>query len=860
MHDSGAWVRAASSTSSRPEQGWKLHVSATARTALNVLETVLPSVLDEDVDFKVAASLKVLSDLNDGRGGSSQVGKFLTIYPADDDQAIRLAVALDAVTDGIRGPVIPYDRPLRHGSIVHYRYGGFGDLQAHTAVGEVFSALRTPEGALVPDARLTSDYAPQWAEDPFVRAGVAGELPDLPRVLNDNFVVVALLHRSPRSKVYLAIDVAGKRKCILKRVHDDGDTGIDRLRNEHAVLQSLCGDGRFPTPIGVFEHMGDWYLAMEDIGGQQLAETMLSLREKNLGLDTNDVLRWGLELADLLVAVHDRGYVYADLNPANVIVQPDGSLRLVDFELAISSLPSAASPGAWGAGTRGYLSPERSRACRPTVGDDVYSLGAMIYLLATGAEPSCEPDPATLLRRPMELANPAIDPAVAAIIRRCLAPEAQHRFGSAAACSAALQEAATRSDEPGRLEPEGARSAGLDTATALDLAWAIGDFLCDGVSVDGDSVELGWHLGTFGEKEPWAADLNLGAAGAALALSELVAAFGDARHRQTLRALATALPLLSRPAGPPLPGLYVGAAGVAAAQLRAGRVLDDDDLIGSARRLGRAIAHTPHTSPDLFNGSAGRLRFHLWTWKHTGRQEDLDFASAAAEYLLATADRQIDAAAWTIPLGYDGLSGKQFVGYAHGAAGIADTLLDLYEITNEPELLAVAVLVGNWLGSLARPALAAGDGLNWPYDANTRPLMAFWCHGAAGISRFLLHLHEVGDVPAAMEMAVGAARVVSRGTRWSGPTQCHGLAGNIECLIDVYCATGDSAFLDDAKDMAGLLPTFAMSRYGQPIFVTDHEKVGPGFTHGCAGVIAALLRLADPAARRHLLSVNGFVG
>jgi lantibiotic modifying enzyme len=247
-------------------------------------------------------------------------------------------------------------------------------------------------------------------------------------------------------------------------------------------------------------------------------------------------------------------------------------------------------------------------------------------------------------------------------------------------------------------------------------------------------------------------------------------------------------------------------------------------------------------------------------WKQSGRQADLDFACAAANYLLAVADRGSDTMAWTIPPGYDALSGKQLVGYAHGAAGIADTLLDLYEVTHDAELLNAAIFVGNWLSKLARPALATRDGLNWPYDAENRPMMAFWCHGAAGVSRFLLHLHQVGNIPAAMDMAVRSARVVSRGTRWSGPTQCHGLAGNIECLIDMYCATGDRGYLADAKSMAGLLPAFAVRRNGQRIFVTDHEKVGPGFTHGSAGVAVALLRLADPNRRRHLLSVEGFAG
>src|SRR3954467_6261483 len=63
-----------------PEQGWKLHLSATPRSAVEVL-----------------SSIKLLSAVNSGLFGISQIGKFITIYPSDDSHAVRLAVELDAV-------------------------------------------------------------------------------------------------------------------------------------------------------------------------------------------------------------------------------------------------------------------------------------------------------------------------------------------------------------------------------------------------------------------------------------------------------------------------------------------------------------------------------------------------------------------------------------------------------------------------------------------------------------------------------------------------------------------------------------------------------------------------------------------
>ena len=102
-----------------PDQGWKLHVSATALSAVEVLEAALDVLLADGARFKVLNSIKLLNALNSGLFGISQIGKFVTVYPSDDSHAVRLAVDLDAVTRGRRGPRVPTDRALRPGSLVH---------------------------------------------------------------------------------------------------------------------------------------------------------------------------------------------------------------------------------------------------------------------------------------------------------------------------------------------------------------------------------------------------------------------------------------------------------------------------------------------------------------------------------------------------------------------------------------------------------------------------------------------------------------------------------------------------------------------------------------------------------------------
>src|SRR5436190_15199827 len=152
-----------SSIQSRREQGWKLHISATVVSAVTVLERILPILAQLGVPFKVAADLSCLSDLNQGAGGLSQVGKFITIYPDDDLQAVQLAMELDRLTVGLAGPRIPSDQPLHPDSLVHYRYGGIGDLQITDSLGQILPAIRDPTGNLVADRRAPRFQPPPWA-------------------------------------------------------------------------------------------------------------------------------------------------------------------------------------------------------------------------------------------------------------------------------------------------------------------------------------------------------------------------------------------------------------------------------------------------------------------------------------------------------------------------------------------------------------------------------------------------------------------------------------------------------------------------------------------------------------------------
>lgn len=856
------WLQFRSEPAALPPQGWKLHISASVSSAGSVLRNVLPILLTRSVCFKMAASLKRLSFLNQGSAGKSQIGKFITVYPRNDHEAVELARLLDEVTEGLRGPNIPSDRALHPGSLVYYRYGAFsGKLIIQNNIGLMVPIINTPQQEIEPDQRHVPYQPPAWAVDPFIRAGIAVEPLPLQRLLNNRYLLVAVIARSMNSTIYLGSDLEIARTCIIKGpgfAHTT-NTSSNKVEHEAQVLKLLAPDPHFPELFDVLEQDGASYLIIEDLEGETLNSYVNKRIARGQHLSAQQVITWAQELAGILETLHLKGLVYADLKPSNVIIGADNQLHLIDFEL---TRPDGDGSAKWkGTGTRGYMSPQQHSGQPVTVSDDIYSFGALLYALVTGAEPSYAPDYLELLDRRVEQLRPEVGEHLKAVIVRCLAKNSQDRYSSMADLSAALERAKIE-DIPLSVPFGGEAWAESATTHYRELAHRLLDTLCATALQPKKAEGLAWqsaHPISYGYMSR---DINTGNGGVILALAELVEAFADQHElgkevlTEGARWLSTAPGGISRP----LPGLYVGESGVGAALLRAGQVLQSTALIESAVERARLVASLPYGSPDLFNGTAGCLRFHLLVWDETQEQEHLQAAISCGQQLLAMAIRnEAQEFSWAIPPDYDSLSGQIFTGYAHGAAGIADALLDLAEVTGDEQLLQAVQGVGKWLGRLAVPVLDDESGLNWPGTEGGPATNAFWCHGAAGIGRFFLHAATSGILPEGLHFAARAARTVARGTRIAGPTQCHGLAGNIEFLLDMYQATRDRAYLNEAGSLAQLLEAFGHENEGNLVFSSELPNVfTPDYMVGYAGVAMCFLRLSLPEQLPHQLSRSGF--
>ncbi len=383
------WSFSRAQTRGDPEQGWKLHISASLLTACDVMRRVAPFLQSRRALFKAPSSLPTLGEINRGLGGSySQVGKFITVYPQGDEEAVSLARRLHKLTLGLSAPVVPFDTKFRPEGCVYYRYGGFKQLEIENPDGTRTRAIRNPDGELVPDLFQGEQAEPSWVINPFARKRLARNLktPDSP--LNTTHHVFRALSQRGKGGVYQAIDLSVNppRLCVLKEGRRGGELSWDgrdghwRIRNEERVLKLLRAAGvNVPLIYSSFEAEDHYYLVTEFIEGEDLRQLLIKRRKR---LTVPQVLRYGIELSQIISQIHAAGWVWRDCKPGNLIITKKGELRPLDFEGACRV--DQPDPSMWN--TTGFSPPESRDFCPVQSGapEDIYAIGAIIYFLLTG--------------------------------------------------------------------------------------------------------------------------------------------------------------------------------------------------------------------------------------------------------------------------------------------------------------------------------------------------------------------------------------------------------------------------------------------------------------------------------------------
>ncbi|MEU6901438.1 class IV lanthionine synthetase LanL [Streptomyces virginiae] len=858
------WCRLTPLTAPRRDQGWKLHVSATSASAPAVLARSLDVLLREESAFKFARSPEKVGALNSRATPRGSSGKFLTVYPRSDADAARIALDLHRATAGLAGPRILSDQPYAANSLVHYRYGAFVGRRRLSDDGLLVWFIEDPDGNPVEDKRTGRYSPPSWAVSPFpASAPVPPRDPsttDAPVLLGGRFSVREAIRHTNKGGVYRGTDVTTGAPVVIKeaRPHVEADASghdvRDWLRAEARTLRSLDGTGLAPEPVAMFEHAGHLFLAQEEVPGVPLRNWVAEhFRDAGSERYRSDALAMAARLVDLVAAAHAHGCVLRDFTPGNIMVRPDGELRLIDLELAVlkgdTALPTTV-------GTPGFSAPERLHDAPVSPTADYYSLGATVCFVLAGKVPNLLPEepagrpPQQRLAEWLAACEATLDlpDGPHEMILGLMRDEPAERWDPARARTALRRterELPHRRHHHDTIAIAANRSDACHDLTQTAVAGIV-EHLVDSMTPD-DDKRL-WPVSTMaGETDP--CTVQQGAAGVLAVLTRYFELTGDPRLPELIStaghwtAARTDLDSVR-------PGLHFGGRGTAWALYDAGSAVGDRALMDHALALALA-PQTPTPSHDITHGAAGSGLAAAHLWHRTGDPRLADLVVDAADRLAAAARREPPGVSWPVPAeAVSEEAGKRYLGFAHGTAGIGCFLLAAATVADRRDYTELAVEAGEHL--LAH-AVLVGEAAQWPAQATDPPTAPYWCHGSAGIGTFLVRLWRATGDDRFGDLARRATRAVVERASRAALTQCHGLAGNGDFLLDMVEATGERSYRTMAEHLARLVVAERSHRAGHVVFPNEYGDVSTSWSDGSAGILAFLLRIRHTEPRRWMI-------
>ncbi len=260
-------------------------------------------------------------------------------------------------------------------------------------------------------------------------------MPDGQRVLGGRYLLKDKVGNGGMASVYRAQDQVLDRtvavKIMLPQYAGDA-TFAARFKQEAQAAAGLSS----PYIVGVYDWGKDgdtYYIVMEYLRGTDLKSGVRS----HGALDPKKVAQIGSQICGALSVAHKHEIIHRDIKPQNIMVLPDGNIKVMDFGIARAKNSHLTQDNNV-LGTAHYVSPEQTRGQDLGPTSDIYSLGVVMYECATGRVPFDGDDAISVALKqvnelpvPPSQVNPSVDPALERIILKCMEKDPANRFQTA---------------------------------------------------------------------------------------------------------------------------------------------------------------------------------------------------------------------------------------------------------------------------------------------------------------------------------------------------------------------------------------------------------------------------------------------
>jgi serine/threonine protein kinase len=252
----------------------------------------------------------------------------------------------------------------------------------------------------------------------------------------NKYQIIEELGRGGMGRVYRVLDKQLNEEIAIKLIKPDIGSDkktIERFRNElkiaHKIVQKNIG-----RMFDLNEDKGTYYITMEYVPGQDLKGLIRQSGQLAIGT----TISIAKQICDGLVEAHKLGVVHRDLKPGNIMIDKEGTVRIMDFGIARSLEAKGITGAGVMIGTPEYMSPEQVEGKEVDQRSDIYSLGVILYEMVTGRVPFEGDTPFTIgmkhkgeiPKNPKEL-NSQISDDLNNVILKCLEKDKEKRYQSA---------------------------------------------------------------------------------------------------------------------------------------------------------------------------------------------------------------------------------------------------------------------------------------------------------------------------------------------------------------------------------------------------------------------------------------------